>query len=46
MKRGLCLGYAADNNQNLGKKKSAADTSQRFKIRGFISEPMIRKEVV
>ena len=30
MKRGLCLGYAADNDQNLGEKKSVADTGQRF----------------
>ena len=46
MKRGLCLGYATDNDQNLGKKKSVADTSQRFRIGGFILELMIRKETV
>jgi len=46
LKRGLCLGYAADNDQNLGKKKSVADTSQRFRIGGSILELMIRKEAV
>jgi len=46
LKRGLCLGYAADNDQNLGEKKSAADTSQRFRVGGSISEPMIQKEAV
>jgi len=46
LKRGLCLGYAADNDQNLGEKKSAADTSQRFRVGGSISELMIQKEVV
>ena len=46
MKRGLCLGYAANNDQNLGKKKSAADTSQRFRVGGSISELKIWKEAV
>jgi len=46
LKRGLCLGYTADNDQNLGEKKSAADTSQRFRVRGSILELKIQKEVV
>jgi len=46
LKRGLCLGYATDNDQNLGEKKSAADTSQRFRVGGSISELKIRKEAV
>ena len=46
MKRGLCLGYAADNDQNLGEKKLAADTSQRFRVRGSISKLKIWKVVV
>jgi len=46
LKRGLCLGYTANNDQNLGKKKLAANTSQRFRVRGSISELMIQKEVV
>ena len=46
MKRGLCLGYTVNNDQNLGEKKSAADTSQRFRVGGFISELKIQKEAV
>ena len=46
MKRGLCLGYATDNDQNLREKKSVADISQRFRVGGSISELMIQKEVV
>ena len=46
MKRELCLSYAADNDQNLEEKKSVADTSQRFRVRGSISELKIWKEAV
>jgi len=46
LKRELCLSYAADNDQNLEEKKLAANTSQRFRVGGSISELMIWKEAV